>query len=145
MGMLEGKVIGDVMAIKIAEIGAQGSERTFTIVSKDETGEIATCSGSYGYMLEDGTIFDGDVRNTDLEKALPIIMETGVTRAFSMVRGHFKSQDGQWLHIDTGCGNHFFLREIIGKEFFKRFAGQDTYSIYLRGVEVVQEILKEMK
>ena len=43
MGMLEGKVIGDVMAIKIAEIGAQGSKRTFTIVSKDETGEIATC------------------------------------------------------------------------------------------------------
>ena len=145
MGMLEGKVIGDVMAIKIAEIGAQGSERTFTIVSKDETGEIATCSGSYGYMLEDGTIFDGDVRNTDLEKALPIIKETGVTRAFSMVRGHFKSQDGQWLHIDTGCGNHFFLCESIGKEFFKRFVGQDTYLIYLRGVEVVQEILKEMK
>jgi hypothetical protein len=96
-------------------------------------------------MLEDGTIFDGDVRNTDLEKALPIIKETGVTRAFSMVRGHFKSQDGQWLHIDTGCGNHFFLRESIGKEFFKRFVGQDTYLIYLRGVEVVQEILKEMK
>ena len=145
MGMLEGKVIGEVMAIKIAEIGAQGAERMFTIVSKDKTGEIAICSGSYGYMLEDGTIFDGDVRNADLEKALPIIKETGVARAFSMVRGHFKSKDGQWLHIDTGMGNHFFLRDIIGKEFLKRFAGRDAYSIYLQGVEVVQDILKGMK
>ena len=34
MGMLEGKVVGEVMAIKIAEIGAQGEERTFTIISK---------------------------------------------------------------------------------------------------------------
>jgi len=145
--MLEGKVIGDVMAIQIAEIGAQGAELTFTIVSKDETGEIATCSGSYGYMLADGTgtVFDGDVRNTDLEKALPIIKETGVVRAFSMVRGHFRSKDGQWLHIDIGMGNHFFIRDNIGKEFLQRFAGQPPYSVYLYGVEVVQAILKGAK
>ena len=145
MGMLVGKVIGDVMAIQIAEIGAQGEERTFTIVSKDETGEIATCSGSYGYMLEDGTVFDGDVRNTDLEKALTIIKETGVVRVFSMVRGHFRSKDGQWLHIDIGMGNHFFIRDDIGKEFLQRFAGQPPYSVYLYGVEVVQAILKGAK
>ena len=38
MGMLEGKVVGEVMAIKIAEIGAQGEERTFVIISRDESG-----------------------------------------------------------------------------------------------------------
>lgn len=37
MGMLEGKVMGEVMAIKIAEIGAQGEERTFVIISRDDT------------------------------------------------------------------------------------------------------------
>ena len=83
MGMLEGKVVGEVVAIKIAEIGAQRDERRFTIISRDETGNVSTCNGSYGYMLDDGTIFDGDVRNTDLEKALPIVKETGVVKAFS--------------------------------------------------------------
>ena len=45
MGMLEGKVVGEVMAIKIAEIGAQGEERTFVIISRDESGSVSTCKG----------------------------------------------------------------------------------------------------
>lgn len=45
MGMLEGKVVGEVMAIKIAEIGAQGEERTFVIISRDESGCVSTCKG----------------------------------------------------------------------------------------------------
>ena len=53
MGMLEGKVVGEVMAIKIAEIGAQGEERTFTIVSMDESGNVPTCNGSCGYRCGD--------------------------------------------------------------------------------------------
>ena len=143
MGMLEGKVVGDVMAIKIAEIGAQGEERTFTIISRDESGNVSTCNGSYGYMLDDGTIFDGDVRNTDLEKALPIIKETGVVKVFSMVRGHFKSRDGKWLHIDAGFGNHFLINDAIAREFLSKFAGQPTYNFYMHGVQAAMEILKK--
>ena len=45
MGMLEVKVVGEVMAIKIVEIGAQGEERTFTIISMDESGSVSTCKG----------------------------------------------------------------------------------------------------
>ena len=45
MGMLEGKVVSEVMAIKIAEIGAQGEERTFVIISRDESGCVSTCKG----------------------------------------------------------------------------------------------------
>ena len=142
MGMLEGKVVGDVMAIKIAEIGAQGEERTFTIISRDESGNVSTCNGSYGYMLDDGTIFDGDVRNTDLEKALPIIKETGVVKVFSMVRGHFKSRDGKWLHIDAGFGNHFLINDAIAREFLSKFAGQPSYNVYVNGVQTAMEILK---
>ena len=52
MGMLDGEVVCEVMAIKIAEIGAQGAERTFTIVSKDDKGLVSTCRGSYGYVFE---------------------------------------------------------------------------------------------
>ena len=143
MGVLEGKVVGEVMAIKIAEIGAQGEERTFTIISRDESGNVSTCNGSYGYMLDDGTIFDGDVRNTDLEKALPIIKETGVVKVFSMVRGHFKSRDGKWLHIDTGFGNHFLINDTIAREFLSKFAGQPTYNVYMHGVQAAMEILKK--
>ena len=143
MGMLEGKVVGEVMAIKIAEIGAQGEERRFTIISRDETGNVSTCNGSYGYMLDDGTIFDGDVRNTDLEKALPIIKETGVVKVFSMVRGHFKSRDGKWLHIDAGFGNHFLINDAIAREFLSKFAGQPTYNVYMHGVQAAMEILKK--
>ena len=132
MGMLEGKVVGDVMAIKIAEIGAQGEERTFTIISRDESGNVSTCSGSYG-----------DVRNTDLEKALPIIKETGVVKVFSMVRGHFKSRDGKWLHIDAGFGNHFLINDAIAREFLSKFAGQPTYNVYMHGVQAAMEILKK--
>ena len=143
MGMLEGKVVGDVMAIKIAEIGAQGEERTFTVISRDESGNVSTCNGSYGYMLDDGTIFDGDVRNTDLEKALPIIKETGVVKVFSMVRGHFKSRDGKWLHIDAGFGNHFLINDAIAREFLSKFAGQPTYNVYMHGVQAAMEILKK--
>ena len=143
MGMLEGKVVGEVMAIKIAEIGAQGEERTFTIISRDETGNVSTCNGSYGYRLDDGTIFDGDVRNTDLEKALPIIKETGVVKVFSMVRGHFKSRDGKWLHIDAGFGNHFLINDAIAREFLSKFAGQPSYNVYVNGVQTAMEILKK--
>ena len=143
MGMLEGKDVGDVMAIKIAEIGAQGEERTFTIISRDESGNVSTCNGSYGYMLDDGTIFDGDVRNTDLEKALPIIKETGVVKVFSMVRGHFKSRDGKWLHIDAGFGNHFLINDAIAREFLSKFAGQPTYNVYMHGLQTAIEILKK--
>ena len=145
MGMLEGKVVGEVMAIKIAEIGAQGEERTFVIISRAESGNVPTCKGSYGYMLDDGTVVEGDVRNTDLEKALPIIKETGVVKAFSMVRGHFKSEDGKWLHIDTGFGNHFFINDAIAREFLSKFAGQPTYNVYMRGVQTATEILKKVK
>lgn len=145
MGMLEGKVVGEVMAIKIAEIGAQGEERTFVIISRDESGNVSTCKGSYGYMLDDGTVFNGDVYNTDLEKALPIIKETGVVKAFSMVRGHFKSEDGKWLHIDTGFGNHFFINDAIAREFLSKFARQPTYNVYMRGVQTATEILKKVK
>lgn len=35
LGMLKGKVVGEAMAIAIAEIGAQGAERTFCVLSKD--------------------------------------------------------------------------------------------------------------
>ena len=143
MGMLEGKVVGEVMAIKIAEIGAQGEERTFTIVSRDETGNVSTCNGSYGYVLDDGTVFDGDVRNTDLEKALPIIKETGVVKVFSMVRGHFKSKDGKWLHIDTGFGNHFLVNDAIAREFLSKFAARSSYDVYVDGVQTAIEILKK--
>ena len=143
MGMLEGKVVGEVMAIKIAEIGAQGEERTFTIISRDETDNVSICNGSYGYMLDDGTIFDGDVRNTDLEKALPIVKETGVVKAFSMVRGHFKSKAGKWFHIDTGFGNHFFVNGAIAREFLSKFAGQPPYNVYMHGVQTAIEILKK--
>ena len=143
MGMLEGKVVGEVMAIKIAEIGAQGEERTFTIISRGETGNVSTCNGSYGYMLDDGTVFDGDVRNTDLENALPIIKETGIGKAFSMVRGHFKSKDGKWFHIDTGFGNHFFVNDAIAREFLSKFAGQPTYNVYMHGLQTAIEILKK--
>ena len=143
MGMLEGKVVGEVMAIKIAEIGAQGEDRTFTIISVDELGNVSTCTGSYGYMLDDGTVFDGDVRNADLEKALPIIKETGVVKVFSMVRGHFKSKDGMWFHIDTGFGNHFFVNDAIAREFLSKFAGQPTYNVYVNGVQTAMEILKK--
>ena len=143
MGMLEGKVVGEVMAIKIAEIGAQGEERTFTIISMDEAGNVATCKGSYGYMLDDGTVFDGDVRNTDLEKALPIVKETGVVKAFSMVRGHFKSKDGKWFHIDTGFGNHFFVNDAIAREFLSKFTGQPSYNVYMDGVRTAMDILKK--
>ena len=45
MGMLEGKVVGEVMAIKIAEIGAQGEERQLVIISRDELGSVSTCKG----------------------------------------------------------------------------------------------------
>ena len=143
MGMLEGKVVGEVMAIKIAEIGAQGEERTFTIVSVDESGNVSTCKGSYGYMLDDGTVFDGDVRNTDLENALPIIRRTGIVKAFSMVRGHFKSEDGKWLHIDTGFGNHFFVNDAIAREFLSKFTGQPSYNVYVDGVQTAIEILEK--
>ena len=143
MGMLEGKVVGEVMAIKIAEIGAQGEERTFTIVSRDETGNVSTCNGSYGYVHDDGTVFDGDVRNTDLEKALPIIKETGVVKVFSMVRGHFKSKDGKWLHIDTGFGNHFLVNDAIAREFLSKFAARSSYDVYVDGVQTAIEILKK--
>ena len=143
MGMLEGKVEGEVMAIKIAEIGAQGEDQTFTIISMDELGNVSTCTGSYGYKLDDGTGFDGDVRNTDLEKALPIIKETGVVKAFSMVRGHFKSRDGKWLHIDTGFGNHFFINDAIAREFLSKFAGQPIYNVYMNGLQMAMEILKK--
>ena len=143
MGMLEGKVVGEVMAIKIAEIGAQGEERTFTIISMDESGNVATCRGSYGYMLDGGTVVEGDVRNTDLEKALPIIKETGVVKVFSMVRGHFRSKDGKRLHIDTGFGNHFFVNDAIAREFLSKFAGQPSYNVYVNGVQTAVEILKK--
>ena len=140
MGMLNGKVVGEVMAIQIAEIGAQGAERTFTIVSKDDAGSVSICRGSYGYAHDDG-IVEGDVRNTDLEKALPVIRETGIAQLYSMVRGHFSSRDGKWFHIDTGYGNHFLVASIIAKDFLVRFRGQSAYAVYERGIEVVKEML----
>lgn len=141
MGMLKGKVVGEAMAIAIAEIGAQGAERTFCVLSKDENGVVSTCEGSYGYLLDDGTIVEGDVRNADLEKAFPIIAETGVARPFSVVRGHFRSADGKWVHIDTGMGNHFFIRDLIGKSFLEKCAGQDRYFVYQNGIEVAKSLL----
>ena len=140
MGMLDGEVVGEVMAIKIAEIGAQGAERTFTIVSKDDNGLVSTCRGSYGYVFET-SIVEGDVRNGDLEKALPIIKETGVVQPMSMVRGHFKSKDGKWFHIDLGFGNHFFVRDLIAKTLLDRFAGRGREDMYAFGLDVVKEIL----
>ena len=140
MGMLDGEIVGEVMAIKFAEIGAQGEERTFTIVSKDEKGQVSTCRGSYGYVYET-LIVEGDVRNADLEKALPIIKETGVAQPMSMVRGHFRSKDGKWFHIDLGSGNDFFVRDLIAKELLARFAGQRKEDMYLLGLDAVKEIL----
>ncbi len=145
MGILKGDVVGEVMAVEIAEIGAQGEERTFTIVSRDARGKVATCNGNYGYMLDDGAAFEGDVRGADLERAIPAIEKTGIVRPFSMVRGHFKfkAADGTWLHLDTGFGNHFLLRESIGKDFLGRFRGQPIHAVYERGVAVVLELLQK--
>jgi len=145
MGMLKGEVIGEVMAVKIAEIGAQGAPCTFTIVSRDESGKVSVCEGSYGYVLDDEIVFEGDVRGRDLEKAIPAIERTGIVRPFSMVRGHFKfeASDGKWAHIDTGFGNHFILRDSIGTDFLNRFCGQEAYAVYEQGVAVVIELLQK--
>ena len=61
----------------------------------------------------------------------------------SILRGHFKSKDGKWLHIDTEFGNHFFVNDAIAREFLSKFAGQPTYNVYMRGVQTAIEILKE--
>ena len=144
MGMLKGEVVGEAMAVKIAEIGAQGAPCTFAIVSRDDSGGVSVCEGSYGYMLGDGTVFEGDVRGRDLEKAIPAIERTGIARPFSMVRGHFRfeASDGTWLHMDTGFGNHFLLRDSIGRDFLDRFRGQEVYAVYEHGVAAVSELLQ---
>lgn len=134
------KIRGEAMAIKISEIGAQGTDCKFVVLSKDEQGHVHGCSGSFGYEFE-GEIIDGDVMNTDLEKALPIIAQTGVARLYSCVRGHFKSPDGKWLHLDTGCGNHFFVRDVIAEAFLDRFEGARPYDVYMKGVEVAREVM----
>jgi len=140
MGMLEGKIVGEVMAIQIAEIGAQGAQCTFTVLSRDESGQVSTCRGTYGYVYET-LVVEGDVRNGDLEKALPIIKETGVVQPCSFVRGHFKSKDGQWLHLDTGCGNHFFVNDKIAKAFLDSFKGRGPYDVYCEGVSVAKGLM----
>ena len=142
MGMLKGKVIGEPMVIQIAEIGAQGGERTFTVLSRDASGNVSTCEGEYGYMFEDGTIIEGDVRNTDLEKAFPVLKEMRIVRLYSMTRGNFMSHDRKWLHIDVGFGNHFIVQDAIAKELLDRVRGQDKLFLYMNGLAIVRDILK---
>jgi len=140
MGLLEGKITGDVKAIQIAEIGAQGAACTFTIISKGPDGQVSSCSGSYSYEYE-GHVSDGDVRNTDLEKSFPVIKETRVAQPMSFVRGHFRTSDGEWFHVDTGFGNHFFVHDSIAVAFLDRFKGAQTFDVYQRGIDVVKELL----
>jgi hypothetical protein len=75
MGMLKGSIKNEILAIKVAEIGAQGEGAVFSVLSRDEKDGFSTCSGSYSYILDDGTIVQGDVHNVDLEKAMPVIKE----------------------------------------------------------------------
>ena len=117
MGMLKGSIKNEILAIKIAEIGAQGKSAVFSVLSRDEKGEFSTCSGSYSYILDDGTIVQGDVHNVDLEKAMPVIKETGVVQLYSMVRGNFFTKDKTWLHLDIGFGHHLFVIGTIAEKF----------------------------
>ena len=52
-------------------------------------------------------------------------------------------EDGKWLHIDTGFGNHFFINDAIAREFLSKCAGQPTYNVYINGVQAAMEILKK--
>ena len=58
----------------------------------------------------------GDVHNVDLEKAMPVIKETGVVQLYSMVRGNFFTKDKTWLHLDIGFGHHFFVIGTIAEK-----------------------------
>jgi hypothetical protein len=72
----------------------------------------------------------GDVHNVDLEKAMPVIKETGVVQLYSMVRGHFFTKDKTWLHLDIGFGDHLFVLVTIAEKFLNICKKQIKSLIY---------------
>lgn len=133
----------DVKAIEFAEVGAQGvSERIGLVLRRD--GRTSMIQGSFGFEFN-GERYEGDVDLEKIGEKLPFLPCCSGTSPQTTVRGNFKFENGEWIHLDAGFGNHFFLRA----KFFESFAGRlkegyphPQLALYEHGCEAILDVLE---
>ncbi len=131
-----------VQAVEYAEVGAQGCSQKVTIVT-DQGGKIVLYEGSFG--LEGyGTRLNGDVDVERLERLVPFLRHFRGTCEEDTVRCNCMSKDRQWVHLNAGFGNHFFIRETLAKKFIALFKKENARSLYEDALRITLAILDVM-
>ncbi len=129
----------NVKAIEYAEVGAQGCGQHVRVVS-DLPDRIALNEGDFGLELY-GTRSKGDVDVEELERLVPFLRHFRGTCEEDTVRCNCISKDRQWVHLNAGFGNHFFIRESLAQKFIARFREEKAQSLYGDALRIVLAML----
>ncbi len=128
-----------VQAVEYAEVGAQGGGQHVMIIT-DQGDKIALYEGSFGLEVY-GTRLNGDVDVERLERLVPFLRHFRGTCEEDTVRSNCISEDRQWVHLNAGFGNHFFIREALAKKFIARFKKENARSLYEDALRITLAVL----
>ena len=141
--MIDDLYVPHVKAIEFADVGAQGDSGHIGLVLRRD-GRTSMIQGSFGFEFN-GEHYDGDVDLEKLGEKLPFLLCCSGTSPQTTVRGNFKFDNGEWIHLDAGFGNHFFLRAKFLDAFAERLKDGYTHSqfaLYEHGREAILDVLE---
>lgn len=129
-----------IKVIGFAESGAQGFPE-YVIVLSDEGTRICRDEGHFSFV-HNGERYGGGVSIEHLCKVAPFLKDFLGNSIESTKRGHFKFENGEWVHLDARFGNHFFIRSNMIKEFIERFEKIPDAYIAQEGLDVAIDMLR---
>ena len=113
---------GTVRAITFAEVGANGNSEFLCLVCRDGGG-TRTISGHFGFEAF-GTRHSRDVDIEVVAEKVPFLSRFLGTSPQTTMRGSFVVENGAWVHLNLGMGNHFFLRNELYEPFRRLLSGR---------------------
>ena len=129
-----------IQAVAFAEVGAQGRCNYISVIS-DLGDRIVVDEGHFGFEAY-GSRYEGDVEIERLEEVVPFLKHFRGVSLETTVRGNFSMEEGEWIHLDAGFGNHLFIRKELIADFRWRMIESGSESLFRDGVDVMLGILK---
>lgn len=108
-----------IKAVAYSELGACGSPGTL----------IAISDRADGVFVDEATAYDGETCYAEAaDQALSFLRGFSGTSLSTTIRGSFVLPGTDWLHLNGGLGNHFFIRAGLFPEYMRRLRSNDFHA-----------------
>ena len=129
-----------VKAVAFAEVGANGNSEYLCLIC-GEADNSWTISGHFGFEVF-GKRYTRDVDIEVVEERSPFLRHFLGTSRETTIRRNFTFDEGRWLHLSAGLGNHFFIRTELFDAFKGVMAERHSTDICRDGIAAAVETVR---